>query len=366
MNLYGDIPCYKFISMSMVGYLNYKALSRNPNITLGIVKENNNKSWDYKYMSENPNVTWDDVLSFGIELWDFTFLSKNPNITWDIVKDNPDKKWNYGYLSSNPSITWDIVKSNPSIEWGYSRLSRNPNITWDIVLANPDIEWSDYYLSKNINITWDIVQTNPGRDWDYDNLSSNPGITYDAVLINYQKPWNYEGMSKNPNLVWDDIYVANDVWSYHSIRDHPNVTPVMIWNGPRKWFTGNYTICSNYNPNVTWKDVHYNNEFSPHYSSFGKFDRWNMAAKIQHTFRRWKSSVSRYACTQLLVCEEIIGDTLPVEIYYHISMLAVVQVEVTCKTDIYDEHMCESKKSIRIADKKLIGNFYIPGTTSVT
>ena len=32
-------------------------------------------------------------------------LSKNPNITWEIVRDNPDKFWNYSYLYQNEMKT---------------------------------------------------------------------------------------------------------------------------------------------------------------------------------------------------------------------------------------------------------------------
>jgi hypothetical protein len=57
--------------------------------------------------------------------WDYGMLSKNPNITWKIVRDNPDKSW-YG-LSENRNITWD-----------YMGLSLNRNITWEIVRDNQD------------------------------------------------------------------------------------------------------------------------------------------------------------------------------------------------------------------------------------
>ena len=60
-------------------------------------------------------------------------LSKNPNITREIIKNNPDKPWDYYWLSQNPNITWDIVQNNPNKSWDYSLFSKNPNITWEIV-----------------------------------------------------------------------------------------------------------------------------------------------------------------------------------------------------------------------------------------
>ena len=68
--------------------------------------------------------------------WDYGMLSKNPNITWEIVRDNPDKSW-YG-LSENRNITWEIVRNNLGKAWNWGYLSRNPNITWEIVRDNQD------------------------------------------------------------------------------------------------------------------------------------------------------------------------------------------------------------------------------------
>jgi len=76
-------------------------------------------------------------------------LSKNPNITWDIVKENITKPWNYASLSTNPSITWEIIQANPDISWSYYWFCENPNISWDIVKANPTKDWDYIGLSCN-------------------------------------------------------------------------------------------------------------------------------------------------------------------------------------------------------------------------
>ena len=52
-------------------------------------------------------------------------LSRNPNITSEIVKNNRNEKWNYYWLSVNPNITWEIVKNNPNEYWDWYGLSRN-------------------------------------------------------------------------------------------------------------------------------------------------------------------------------------------------------------------------------------------------
>ena len=223
---------------------NYAMLSKNPNITwnngVNLVQSNphpvpertalaggtsslygpacgNGKDWDYNMLSKNPNITWDIVKENPDRAWDYDELSRHHTITWNIVLSNPNKPWNYVYLSSNPNITLDIVKENPGIDWDYSWLSLNPNITMDIVKENPGIDWNYNWLSKNQNITWEIVKENTSIDWNYYFLSQNPNITWDIVKENpypngehSSNTWNYNMLSKNPNITWD-IAKQNEV-----------------------------------------------------------------------------------------------------------------------------------------------------------
>jgi uncharacterized protein with HEPN domain len=76
-------------------------------------------------------------------------LSKNPNITWDIVRNNLDKSWVFEQLTLNPVITPVIIKNNPNILWDYQYFSKNPNITWNIVKDNLDKNWNYELLTWN-------------------------------------------------------------------------------------------------------------------------------------------------------------------------------------------------------------------------
>lgn len=83
--------------------------------------------------------------------WDWELLSKHPNITWNIVRDNPDKPWDWKTISGNPNIVnWKIVKSNPKKPWDWSGLSENPNISWKILNDNPDKPWDWDAFSGNV------------------------------------------------------------------------------------------------------------------------------------------------------------------------------------------------------------------------
>ena len=52
-------------------YINYKALSRNPNLTLEILEKYEDKGWD----------------------WGYNGISSNPNLTLEWLEKYPNKNW---------------------------------------------------------------------------------------------------------------------------------------------------------------------------------------------------------------------------------------------------------------------------------
>ena len=103
-----------------------------------------------KYESYWNSYYWNEFVLKNENKVNWSMLSRNPNITMELVKDNPDKPWDWQYLSYNPNITMEIVNANPDKPWNWSCLSENPNITWEFVNANPDKPWYWYGLSKNL------------------------------------------------------------------------------------------------------------------------------------------------------------------------------------------------------------------------
>ena len=58
----------------------YKILSRCDNITLDIILQYPDKSWDWWYLSQHPNITLDIIMNFSNLPWNWYYLSKNPNL----------------------------------------------------------------------------------------------------------------------------------------------------------------------------------------------------------------------------------------------------------------------------------------------
>ena len=54
-----------------------------------------------QYENEWIHYFWHEFVLKNEDTIHWEWLSKTPNITWEIVKDNPDKPWDWSYLSQN-------------------------------------------------------------------------------------------------------------------------------------------------------------------------------------------------------------------------------------------------------------------------
>jgi hypothetical protein len=75
-------------------------VSLNPNISFKIVSENLDRAWNWDFLSSHPNVEVTDIIDTFYDKrykWNPKYVSKNPNITWTIIKNN---------IRSNKAIKW--------------------------------------------------------------------------------------------------------------------------------------------------------------------------------------------------------------------------------------------------------------------
>ena len=83
---------------------NYAMLSKNPNITwnngVNLVQSNPHPVPERTALAGGTSSLDGPACGNGKD-WDYNMLSKNPNITWDIVKENPDRAWDNNILLSN-------------------------------------------------------------------------------------------------------------------------------------------------------------------------------------------------------------------------------------------------------------------------
>lgn len=157
--------------------------------------------WSEKYFS----IKYKYICSCDPNSYDILMaqLSRDPNITLNIVKNHPEAKWNHEELNLNPNITLNMIRKETNIIWDENLFSANPNVTIETIRNNPDIDWDYYIFSSNENVTWEIVQKNSDIAWDYHGLSSNPNITPKTVGddLNVIVRFNYESFISNDKII---------------------------------------------------------------------------------------------------------------------------------------------------------------------
>lgn len=137
-------------------FWNTTQISKNPHVTFDYIFDN----LDIRYthgvfidIVEKLALPFQDIIDKCINKYPhlledkifWTGLSKNPNITIDIIRNNNNYCWNFEYICMNPSISIEDAKSFCRCRYD---ISSNPNITYEWVTNNlRKIDW--YKLSSN-------------------------------------------------------------------------------------------------------------------------------------------------------------------------------------------------------------------------
>jgi hypothetical protein len=139
--------------------VDWKILSKNPCLTLEMLKEFKEKSWDYDLMSENPGLSRHILEEYPTEAWNFYKISENYAVGIDIIKTLPKKLLNWKAISER--IDMESVLNNPDLPWDYDGMSGNPNLETKIVNARLDEDWNLEKLSGIIIPPIDLVKKFP-------------------------------------------------------------------------------------------------------------------------------------------------------------------------------------------------------------
>ena len=95
------------------------------NFIQSTTKQSSNESlWSWSALSRNLNISMDTIINNDSLHWDWTAMSYNPNLTKDILVKYNDKKWNYKAISNNTCITLDIItlKDIDTWDWDLTRV----------------------------------------------------------------------------------------------------------------------------------------------------------------------------------------------------------------------------------------------------
>jgi hypothetical protein len=119
---------------------------KSVNLTSKLFYLTMNKS-NIKYILCNP--LWYLISKYCIKPWGWDSISRNPNITMEMIKNNSDKPWDWDSISMNPNLTMEMIENNPDKHWDWDYISMNSNLTMEMIENNPDKPWNWKYISGN-------------------------------------------------------------------------------------------------------------------------------------------------------------------------------------------------------------------------
>jgi hypothetical protein len=211
----------------------YSALSRNPNITPDIVRNNPDIRWNFYYYTGNRNFDLDDgefadyvLRQYNFDLRANSGCYRNPNVTIEQLRKYKTAGWDYGVtMQYSTKLTWADICSDPAFTEYPMHVASYAPITQEIVESGEFMEWSmdilmnrhlpldyieqylhlltaGYYASYNPNITPAIVFAHPECGWDYTYLASNKHFAW-GVVESHEAMRSSNMKYRNPNLTWE-------------------------------------------------------------------------------------------------------------------------------------------------------------------
>ena len=179
--------------------LNFKELSSRDDISIEFIMNNLHLPWDFDIIQLKKKLSVDDInrlLEKNTPVYFYDRLSKNPYLTIDILKAFPDKDWAMYDLSNNPGFTMEWFTTFPDWKWDYSRIMCNSGLTLEIIKNIPNNKLSFYSLSCNPSVTIEWIKAYPDRNWECDKLIHNPALTLEILEFFHLERWDFNAIKK--------------------------------------------------------------------------------------------------------------------------------------------------------------------------
>lgn len=183
--------------------------------------------WSLSGLLRNKDVTWEMAKEYyhnppiktvhDHSKVNFAYdFSRNPNVTIDIIRKYPNLKWDWSGLSFNRAFAVNDVLSNPDLPW-YSDCCAFLATEKDII-DNPNINNPDNINSEarirmiiNENLSLDFLKERIdlssyiGPKCGTSLLAHRKNLTWEELQRIPRKYWVYDVVAKNKNISWENI-----------------------------------------------------------------------------------------------------------------------------------------------------------------
>lgn len=215
--------------------LDYGKLSKNYNMTMGIILDNPDKDWSGTSVSRN-HITMTETLlhrKAGVNFVLYHVLIRKVLNNVELALMNKDVKGVCFAISKSPRLTIKDIRENPHFPWTWFSLAQN--FSFQDIKDNLDLPWDWKYISW-MKASIKDVEENPSFPWCWNSLSSNDGIDIGFVLRNIGKNWEWSDLVFNPSISMKDILDNfNLPWDLTSLTSKKGLTLAIINSIQQEW-----------------------------------------------------------------------------------------------------------------------------------
>lgn len=178
-------------------------------------------------------------------LINWRYVSRNPNITIKHIKENPQYPWSYNEYSFNTNINLDVVNENQDIEYNYKRLLSNESFTPTVlkqILEDPTIlKINDPSFDITDNI--EFIKNQIKKKLHFKKTMDDIIMTKEQYKKEWNEIYNYDILSKTRFInVVDVLKYPEYEWTLFDKNDSPNLTIEYINEHPELDFTDNNVL----------------------------------------------------------------------------------------------------------------------------
>lgn len=166
-------------------FSNMIELSRHPDLTLNVIKENSKLPWNFSDLMNHPNFNISWVSEFPFQYWDWNHLSYVTDI--ESISMYPELFWNWRLITQKTSI-YDMMKY-PDLPWDFSSLVIKPilpdHIEFFRMFKTKIPQWKWHYFARHI--TWNTLRQTLDLPWIWDisevNIDMNEFVPSDIWIV---------------------------------------------------------------------------------------------------------------------------------------------------------------------------------------
>ena len=217
----------------------------------GIIRTEHNHSKIMTKLSKNPTISLEIIKKYDDCDWDWTDgITHHPKLNIAFIEQYIDEDWSWGSsgLSTKPFITVEFINKYSNKPWNWYTLSSRNDLLFPLFILEDLIDkfWNWRQLSKWDHINLDFVNKYPSKSWCWGSLSRKPELTIEFINKYSTMPWDWEYILDHSSIKYldflthfiysDKLYMPGLNCLKLCISEHPQLNIEYIINFPKNYW----------------------------------------------------------------------------------------------------------------------------------